>query len=586
MNCRLRWLTSVVACTALFSAARHGSAAETGLTILNESSTTSPSITRANEQSEHEKADQVEGAPSDLGDGPVQDGAQVELQSAPLTGPGSPTAMALPPSGTAAGNTTAKKSTKAKPKKPSGPSPASTAYKTLFFDNDFSYLNKPDNKDFYLGDGLKQLKPLPNTVLDLGGEYRLRDQHEFNMRNSGPAGSNLKGLSDDFLLQRERLFVNYRYEDWFRFYGETINATESFNRDTPRNIEVNPWDALNLFAEVKLIERDGGEGWVRGGRQELLYGAERLISPLDWANTRRTFDGAKGYWKGKDWNVDAFWTRPVLPGQHILNSTGPTTGDITHTFDHPDSGQQFFGAYATYKAIKDHVFDAYYLGYLEDKAPNPENAVFKTNFFTNTIGTHLLGKQDNWLYEVEGAYQFGTFGTRTQSAGFIVVGGGYQVSELKWKPTLWTYYDWASGDRDPTSGTHGTFNQLFPLSHKYFGFMDLVARQNIRDLNFQLTATPTKKIRLLAWYHIFQLDQAKDSLYNAQGLAIRTDATGKSGRNVGQELDLTVQYQFSPRTDVLFGYSHFFAGSFVNNTNPPGVNGNADFYYSQWTQRF
>ena len=117
--------------------------------------------------------------------------------------------------------------------------------------------------------------------------------------------------------------------------------------------------------------------------------------------------------------------------------------------------------------------------------------------------------------------------------------------------------------------------------------MDLVARQNIRDLNFQLTGTPTKKLKLLAWFHIFQLDQAKDSLYNAQGLAIRTDPTGnKSGRNVGREIDTTVQYQITARTDVLFGYSHFFAGSFVKNTNPVGVTGNADFYYSQWTTRF
>jgi hypothetical protein len=38
--------------------------------------------------------------------------------------------------------------------------------------------------------------------------------------------------------------------------------------------------------------------------------------------------------------------------------------------------------------------------------------------------------------------------------------------------------------------------------------------------------------------------------------------------------------------DVVIGYSHFFAGSFVKATNPAGVSGNADFYYSQWTWRF
>jgi hypothetical protein len=481
--------------------------------------------------------------------------------------------------------------TRAKPN--ASPNPATTAYKGVFYDNDFRYLNDPQNQDIYLGDLLKQLSTTRNSVLDLGGEYRLRDHHEFFMRNSGPVGSNLKGLSDDFLLQRERLYVNWRLGDRFRFYGESINATSSFNRDTPRNIEVNPWDALNLFAEGMLIDASRGEVWFRAGRQELLFGNERLISPLDWANTRRTFDGVRSYWKGKDWNVDAFWTQPVLFGQHIVGSTGPTTGNITSTFDHSDSGQQFMGAYATCKAVENHTFDYYYLRYTESKAPNKENPIFAKNFDANTFGTRVLGRRNawanernSWLYEVEGGYQFGSYGAGNQSAGFYVLGGGYEFTPRPWKPTLWIYYDWASGNANPHSPNHGTFIQMFPLSHKYFGFMDLVARQNIRDLNFLLTSTPTAKLKLLTWFHVFELDQAKDSLYNAQGLAIRTDPTGRAGRNVGQEIDLTAQYQINPRADVLFGYSHFFAGSFITATNPKGVSGNADFYYSQWSYRF
>ena len=466
------------------------------------------------------------------------------------------------------------------------PKPATVAYKPLFYDNDFSYLNDPQDHDFFLGDLFKQLRPTPGSVLDLGGEYRFRDHHEFKMRNSGPAGSNLKGISDDFLLQRERLYANWKVGDRFRFYGEALNASSSFNRVTPRNIEVNPWDALNLFADAKLSEGNGGDLWVRAGRQELLYGAERLISPLDWANTRRTFDGIKSYWKGENWNIDAFWTQPVLFGQHILGNSGPTTGRITRSFDHSDSGQQFMGAYATYKGIKDHTIDGFYLRYVERKAPNFENPLFSTNFDSNILGSRFLGRRKSWLYEVEGGYQFGSFGDGVQSAGYYVLGGGYELSDRPWKPTLWAYYDWASGNRDPNGKNHGTFIQMFPLSHKYFGFMDLVARQNIRDFNFQWVATPNAKTRLLAWYHIFHLDQAKDALYNAQGLAVRQDKLGKSGRFVGQELDFTLQYQISPRADVLFGYSHFFAGRFVRATNSAGVSGNADFYYSQWSYRF
>src|SRR6185437_16333367 len=74
--------------------------------------------------------------------------------------------------------------------------PAMEAYKRLYYDNDFTYLNDPANREFYLGDIFKQMRvgPRRQAVLDLGGEYRLRDHHEFNLREH-----NLTGLSDDFL---------------------------------------------------------------------------------------------------------------------------------------------------------------------------------------------------------------------------------------------------------------------------------------------------------------------------------------------------------------------------------------------------
>jgi hypothetical protein len=84
---------------------------------------------------------------------------------------------------------------------------------------------------------------------------------------------------------------------------------------------------------------------------------------------------------------------------------------------------------------------------------------------------------------------------------------------------------------------------------------------------------------LLAWYHVFFLDEARDALYNANGAVIRFDPTGAAGRDVGQELDLTAQFIFSPRTDLLVGYSHFWAGDFVRATNPAGVTGDVDFTY-------
>lgn len=40
------------------------------------------------------------------------------------------------------------------------------------------------------------------------------------------------------------------------------------------------------------------------------------------------------------------------------------------------------------------------------------------------------------------------------------------------------------------------------------------------------------------------------------------------------------------RVDVVLGYSHFWDGDFVDNTNLEGVSGTADFFYGQTWIRF
>jgi len=448
--------------------------------------------------------------------------------------------------------------------------PAAKAYKSLYYDNDFAYLNDPANREFYFGDVFKQLRPGRRGLLDLGGEYRLRDHHEFNLR-----GRNLTGQSDDFLLQRTRFYGNLKMGDSLRLYGEALDSATSFQRHAPLTTEENGIEALNLFADLRLVDGERGELWGRVGRQELAYGGERLVSPAEWNNVLRTFDGAKLFWRGRDWNVDGFWVRPVAFG---------ALPKAQLQADQPDVTQNFYGVWSTYHGIEKQTVDLYYLGLNVYDAPI--SAAYPVDANLQTIGSRWQGRASDVLWDFEGGFQFGRYGSDVQAAGFTVAGIGYEFARSRWKPRTWLYYDWASGDADPANGRHGTFNQLFPWGHRYFGFMDLVGRQNIRDLNLQAAASPTERTNLLLWYHIFHLAQARDALYNASGTPIRNSPNGAAGTNVGQELDLLLQIIVNPRADVLFGYSHFFAGSFVKATNPAGVSGNADFYYSQWSWRF
>ncbi len=432
---------------------------------------------------------------------------------------------------------------------------ARTAYKGLFYDNNFDYLCNPCYQDWHLGESLKRLGFGDSVIFDLGGQFRMRQHSERNMRGLG-----LTGRDDDFLLYRTRLYSNVEIGRRFRVYAEMIDANSEYENYLPRPIEVNRMDMLNLFGDVMLLDRCRGELWARVGRQELLYGDQRAISPLDWANTRRTFDGAKVFWRGQNWDIDAFYVRPVFP-------------NATH-FDNPNYDREFMGLYATYKDLKYNKVDVYYLAY-------NNNVDHPGNFNYDTFGSRLKGGRGAWLWDLEGAYQSGNFNGHNHDAGFYTLGLGRKFEHLLWKPTLWAYYDWASGDDEIGNG----YDHMFPLAHKYMGFMDLYGRRNLKDMNLLLTMNPHQKVKLLMWYHIFHLENMNDVPYSVVMTPFNAGNLPRASA-LGQELDTVVSWTISPRTNLLFGYSQFFAGDYYHKT--PGVpyDGDASFFYTQFTVNF
>jgi hypothetical protein len=453
-------------------------------------------------------------------------------------------------------------------KKPTPPPPP--PYKPVFYNNDFKQLAQPK----FLGNELKRLEVGDCWTMDFGGEYRARYHNESNLR-----GTNFSNRSDSFLLHRTRLYANAEYSNLLRLYAEGIDAQSNYETFAPRTIEENRFDALNLFGDVLLLDDGDGKYKMRVGRQELIYGDQRLISPLDWANTRRTFDGAKIWYTSKDWDVDGFWVRQVPFSQHVNQD---------RNFDSQDDSQDFIGLYSTYKGKKDQTTDFYFLRFAEYEGPG--TAFAPVDYDYNTFGVRWTGKDADYYgdgsfyWDTEGGYQFGNFGNQNQSSGYATVGIGRDWSKAQYKPKFMLYYDYASGDQNANDGVHGTNFQYFGLVHKYLGFADLIARQNIHDVNAQLTLATSKKSSLMLWHHIFFLDSKTDALYNVTGAPILIDPTGNSGAYVGQETDLTWQYNINPYSDFLIGYSHFWSGDFVKSLRPVG--NDIDFTYLQYSIRF
>ena len=423
--------------------------------------------------------------------------------------------------------------------------PAFGLMQPSFFDADFRYIDKPG----YDADFLERLHRVhlgDNWLFGTGGSLWVRHMKEVSSR--------LSGRNNSYDLLRARVFGDLWYQDRFRIYAEFISA-HSFDPElAPLRIDRNKADLLNAFVDIKLGEIDCRPVYARIGRQELNIGSTRLISSLEWANTRRTFEGVRGFWLGEKLDVDVFWVQPV-PADN-------------NRFDRRDRNQDFAGAFVTYHPDKGQALDLYYL-YLNNENRATTLGINLTPTRVHTLGSRFVGDKNGFLWDFEGALQLGERGGQSIVAGMGTAGIGYNWACAPMNPTVWAYYDYASGDGNPNVGDFHTFNPLFPFGHYYLGFADIVGRQNIRDLNFHLYLYPTKWITFNAQYHIFRLDRPGDALYNVALAPSRRSAAGIAGTDVGQEIDLLVNFRLDRRSDVLVGYSKLFAGDFIANTGNP-----------------
>lgn len=440
-------------------------------------------------------------------------------------------------------------------------------YLNLRYNEDFSYLDGPEGsykKDFF--DPIKWIHLDDNWTLSFGGSVRGRLESYTNPR----FGAN-DPTQDTYYLWQTRLHADLRYDKFFRVFFEGIYA-EKEDGDFPlRPIDENRYDIHQLFIDIMPFGEDVPVT-ARVGRQELLFGKQRLISPLAWANTRRRFDAATLFAELDDWDLAFSYFKPVpINLRERLNR-------VMDTYREEADG---YILYTTYNGIKNHTLDLYFIGYRDTGALiNANGRAGDLSLYT--IGGRFGGKTGAFDYDAELAGQWGKFAGDTIHAWMSGLDFGYTF-ECPWKPRLGAGFDWGSGDKDPTDGTHDTFNQLFPLGHKYLGYMDLIGRENILATNVNLTFKPCDPVTMQLIWYTFWNDSKRDALYNAGGAPTRISPFGSAGHDLGNELDLTIKYQMDVHSSMLFGYSHFWPSNFIEATGPSE---DADFLYWQYQFTF
>jgi hypothetical protein len=442
------------------------------------------------------------------------------------------------------------------------PAPQRPKYNPVFRDREDWSKFTPRAEGGDLFDPLKHISLTDDDWLwvSFGGQVRLRFELWENF-----ATSEARTADEELFLTRVRAHMDVHAGEHLRFFfeGLSANANErNFRADGL--LDVNTAQLQQAFADVRLPLAEDAAVTLRGGRQELAFGKQRLVSPLDWSNTRRTWEGVKATVDVADWSAAGFWTQ-FVPVQK-------------YEFDTPDAQHEFYGVYATglLPLIDGANLDLYYLG--RDR----KDALTGMGDQRNTFGGRLFGKiGDTGLdYDVEGAYQNGRAPGRDVDAFFVAAEAGYTFADCPWKPRLFAGIDYATGDSDPADDTLENFDQLFPLGHAYFGYIDLIGRPNMLAWNAGFSFTPLDKLTVLVQGHIFWLAEDTAPLFNAGGGPI----TGRADtRDVGGEIDLLLKYQHDAHTQILIGYSHFFAGDFFD---LPGRGQDIDFFYLSWEYTF
>jgi hypothetical protein len=375
------------------------------------------------------------------------------------------------------------------------------------------------------------------------------------------------GLSEpphnDYLLHRLYLGVDVRAPHQFRVYIETVSATTSGWDGEPPPTQDDPADVLQAYAEAGF-KAGGGHVLLRAGRQELKLGSSRLVSVRESPNVHRAFDGLRGSWStASHTRVDAFFVRPVSPESGSFD-------------DRSSSAQEFWGLYTTRDLPGDTglAADFYYLGLEREDALFAAGRALERR---HTIGARLFGELKPLDLNLEGAWQWGSFGDLNIRAWTLSADVGYSVTAWPGSPRFGLKADVISGDRDPGDRTLGTFNPLFPRL-PYFSEANIATPANLVDVQPSITFTlPRRVTATLSWNGLWKY--AREDAFYAPPLAPMPGTTNTASNYIGEQVSLLAEWQTTEHLSLSATFVYFEPGAFVQEAG--GRSGN---FGAAWAQ--
>ncbi|MCP4676695.1 MAG: alginate export family protein [Deltaproteobacteria bacterium] len=378
--------------------------------------------------------------------------------------------------------------------------------------------------------------------------YRLRPEFRNNADlDSGEDDKNFVGW------HRARIGLGLNYSKWLKAFVQFqdcrslgyLNSSVAYGGNTDLH---QAWIRFGFVDDLLTL---------KVGRQHLVYGDQRLIGHLEWANRPRLFDAAVVSWNHSVGSLDLFASVfSSDPGGNLI-----------------DYSTVFFGIYnALHFFEKTVVWEQYLLGLTDAdnaRAPgqmyDPEDEEAASPYRkVGTVGTRLRYNGTSFATGAEVAYQFGKANTDAdiKQNAFALHADAKYTFQVPWKPFLRIEANYASGNRTNAEDESSRFINLFPTNHLHYGYMDLQNWSNAINGSAGTGFKPSKHFALSIDYWILARANTDDGWFNAAGKPLyvaQEDAPTdhEDDALLGHEVDITVKTPVNKHVKIVTGFSLF-----------------------------
>lgn len=332
-----------------------------------------------------------------------------------------------------------------------------------------------------------------------------------------------------FLLQRYAIHTSLSLSPYLRLFAELKSGWENGRATGPRpQIDVDRLDLHQAFIDANIFPGKTSSFTLRAGRQELSYGANRLLSENEGPNVRLAFEGVKLLLKISAVKFDAFYTRPVD------NASGVFDNKV-------DKTKRLYGIYTTIALPKklQTLIDIYIIGFTNKRAVFIRGAGAENR---GCFGLRLYSKIPAKLtYDFEGTYQNGRFTHYPIQAFSIVARANYNFPQTNHLKTISLVGQVASGDNGKSK--LNTFNPLY--ARVYYGVATPYWPSNIMQMTASADMRLTPRVTASADIRFLWRENKNDGLYLVMPTRLPNSFntnTPSNDRFIGAQRDIIVMY--------------------------------------------